>query len=113
MIRRPPSSTRTDTLFPYTTLFRSPPPPPPVPEAPGPFSFGDSDRIARILAAAGFVDIAIAPFDHDLPFGQGATRDAAIEEAVDMAFQVGPLSRALVDQDDGVRARAEIGRAHV
>src|SRR3546814_19055524 len=25
MIRRPPRSTRTDTLFPYTTLFRSPP----------------------------------------------------------------------------------------
>src|SRR3546814_9967553 len=34
MIRRPPRSTRTDTLFPYTTLFRSPDPrsgaPPPV-----------------------------------------------------------------------------------
>src|SRR3546814_5262169 len=28
MIRRPPRSTRTDTLFPYTTLFRSPPQPP-------------------------------------------------------------------------------------
>src|SRR3546814_14503559 len=28
MIRRPPRSTRTDTLFPYTTLFRSPPPTP-------------------------------------------------------------------------------------
>src|SRR3546814_6849167 len=26
MIRRPPRSTRTDTLFPYTTLFRSVPP---------------------------------------------------------------------------------------
>src|SRR3546814_3984792 len=26
MIRRPPRSTRTDTLFPYTTLFRSPDP---------------------------------------------------------------------------------------
>src|SRR3546814_3781358 len=25
MIRRPPRATRTDTLFPYTTLFRSPP----------------------------------------------------------------------------------------
>src|SRR3546814_10029921 len=25
MTRRPPRSTRTDTLFPYTTLFRSPP----------------------------------------------------------------------------------------
>src|SRR3546814_10996374 len=29
MIRRPPRSTRTDTLFPYTTLFRSAPTPPP------------------------------------------------------------------------------------
>src|SRR3546814_17449480 len=28
MLRRPPRSTRTDTLFPYTTLFRSPPHPP-------------------------------------------------------------------------------------
>src|SRR3546814_20882498 len=28
MVRRPPRSTRTDTLFPYTTLFRSIPPPP-------------------------------------------------------------------------------------
>src|SRR3546814_18001788 len=28
MIRRPPRSTRTDTLFPYTTLFRSSPPGP-------------------------------------------------------------------------------------
>src|SRR3546814_3670578 len=27
MVRLPPRSTRTDTLFPYTTLFRSPPPP--------------------------------------------------------------------------------------
>src|SRR3546814_1290789 len=38
MIRRPPRSTRTDTLFPYTTLFRSRPqsrsPPRPV-ERPG------------------------------------------------------------------------------
>src|SRR3546814_6881264 len=29
MIRRPPRSTRTDTLFPYTTLFRSRTPSPP------------------------------------------------------------------------------------
>src|SRR3546814_9276787 len=29
MIRRPPRSTRTDTLFPYTTLFRSAAPAPP------------------------------------------------------------------------------------
>src|SRR3546814_14029555 len=35
MIRRPPRSTRTDTLFPYTTLFRSTCGP--VDKGPGPF----------------------------------------------------------------------------
>src|SRR3546814_7601431 len=33
MIRRPPTSTRTDTLFPYTTLFRSHEGDQPVPQA--------------------------------------------------------------------------------
>src|SRR3546814_14222116 len=32
MIRRPPRSTRTDTLFPYTTLFRSGAAPAPAPD---------------------------------------------------------------------------------
>src|SRR3546814_20821645 len=35
MIRRPPRSTRTDTLFPYTTLFRSARPPCPLPAREG------------------------------------------------------------------------------
>src|SRR3546814_14033110 len=39
MIRRPPRSTRTDTLFPYTTLFRSPSRATPAPAIPtGPWS---------------------------------------------------------------------------
>lgn len=83
-----------------------PPTAPPDPEAPGPFSFGDPARVARILTAAGFTDIAIAPFDACVPFGEGATRDAAIDDAVKMTFEVGPLSRALVDQPDDIRARA-------
>ncbi len=83
-----------------------PPSAPPDPEAPGPFSFGDRDRIERILSAAGFTDIAITPFDRDIPFGQGETRGAAVDDAVDMAFQVGPLSRLLADQPDAVRAAA-------
>src|SRR3546814_6228909 len=37
MIRRPPRSTRTDTLFPYTTLFRSQV----VPRSGAPASFAD------------------------------------------------------------------------
>jgi SAM-dependent methyltransferase len=83
-----------------------PSPAPPDPEAPGPFSFGDRGRVARILTAAGFTDIAIAPFDASVPFGEGGTRDAAIDDAVRMALEVGPLSRALADQPDDIRDRA-------
>ncbi|APO70826.1 SAM-dependent methyltransferase protein (plasmid) [Rhizobium gallicum] len=83
-----------------------PPTAPPHPEAPGPFSFGDQKRVERILTAAGFTDIAIAPFDASIPFGEGGTRDAAIDDAVEMTLEVGPLARALADQPDDIRARA-------
>ncbi|HUD30215.1 MAG TPA: class I SAM-dependent methyltransferase [Novosphingobium sp.] len=82
------------------------PQPLPDPEAPGPFSFGDPQRIARILAAAGFAEATIAPFDSLIPFGEGATREAAIDDALAMAFEVGPLSRVLADQPEEVRVRA-------
>lgn len=81
-------------------------PPAPDPEAPGPFSFGDRGRVERILEAAGFAGISIAPFDHPVPFGQGETREAAVDNAVEMAFQVGPLARLLAEQPDALRARA-------
>lgn len=81
-------------------------PAPPGPEAPGPFSFGDRDRVTRILTVAGFTDIAIAPFDACIPFGEGGTRDAAIDDAVKMAFEGGPLSLVLADQPDDIRAQA-------
>ncbi len=79
---------------------------PPDPETPGAFSFGDEGRVARILTGAGFTDIAIAPFDTAIPFGKGETRDAALDDAVNMTLEVGPLSRALADQPDDIRARA-------
>lgn len=84
----------------------------PDPEAPGPFSFSDPLRVERLLAEAGFADIALAPFDAQIPFGEGVTREAANDDALGMAFAVGPLSRALADQDEGVKARcAEAVRA--
>src|SRR3546814_9213349 len=55
MIRRPPRSTRTDTLFPYTTLFRRMPtaadtgPEPPSPPPPSPPS-GYHPDIAALVA---------------------------------------------------------------
>src|SRR3546814_9880557 len=47
MIRRPPRSTRTDTLFPYTTLFRSDGPPPPVDLA---REKANGDLVRRLIA---------------------------------------------------------------
>lgn len=76
------------------------------PNAPGPFAFGDADRVRRILSDAGFADIAVTPFDAAIPYGQAATRAAAIDDALDLAFAVGPLSRALADQPDDIRDRA-------
>ena len=83
-----------------------PPSAPTDPEAPGPFSFSDQGRVRRIQAEAGFTDIAMTPFDASVPLGEGATRDAAISDAVKMAVEVGPVSRALADQSDDTRARA-------
>lgn len=85
-----------------------PPTPPAAPQAPGPFSFGDRGQVAPILTKAGFTDVAIAPFDASVPFGEGATRDAALDDAVEMALEVGPLSRVLADQPDDIRNRASV-----
>ncbi|GAW42280.1 Demethylmenaquinone methyltransferase [Brevundimonas sp. SH203] len=80
--------------------------PPPDPEAPGPFSFGDRERVRRILERAGYADIDIRPFDSPVPFGAGDTADAALDDAVDHAIRVGPLERALRGVSETVRAQA-------
>src|SRR3546814_14869961 len=49
MIRRPPRSTRTDTLFPYTTLFRSP----------AQMALADFAMYAALLGALGEVPLAV------------------------------------------------------
>src|SRR3546814_12596609 len=58
MIRRPPRSTRTDTLFPYTTLFRSLAPIAGLGAARGEFVIGQAAHIAdtRNSRTAGGVD---------------------------------------------------------
>src|SRR3546814_7130780 len=48
MIRRPPRSTRTDTLFPYTTLFRSAPYPARM-TPPGPSISGRRHRWFQLI----------------------------------------------------------------
>src|SRR3546814_3290870 len=52
MIRRPPRSTRTDTLFPYTTLFRS--------SIPGACASDDASTMDVTVLGAGVVGMATA-----------------------------------------------------
>src|SRR3546814_15738640 len=67
MIRRPPRSTRTDTLFPYTTLFRS-------------GAFHSSELHARLDAPdAGFVDVAGQIVEIDTAGRRGVAGDVAHE----------------------------------
>jgi len=83
-----------------------PPSAPPGPEAPGPFAFGNADRVRHILTQAGFADVQLAPFDCPLVYGEATSRDDAIDAALELALQVGPISRALAEQAPDVRARA-------
>lgn len=81
---------------------------PPPPDAPGPFAFGSEARVGAILSAAGFADIGLRRFDHSILFGRGADRESALDHAVAMAFDVGPLSRVLAEQSPALRERAAI-----
>src|SRR3546814_7002746 len=84
MIRRPPRSTRTDTLFPYTTLFRSV-------RAGRPAVVGQSARFdyssrhggdGRSSRTCGRRRLApAAPRGHDLDRGIGPGRRAAVVRA--------------------------------
>jgi len=78
----------------------------PDPDAPGPFSFGDPDRVERLLAEAGFRDIRLTPFDCELCFGTGDSREAAIDDAVRLCGEVGPLRRLLAGQPEDICDRA-------
>src|SRR3546814_19800722 len=77
MIRRPPRSTRTDTLFPYTTLFRS---------------RRDAPAVAGIAQFAGQVE---------------AVGDVETERAIGrIAFEMQPRGRDIARRRIGERRRA-------
>jgi SAM-dependent methyltransferase len=82
------------------------PPQPPEPGAPGAFSFADEDRIRTVLELAGYSDIDIAPQDTALVVAGRSDMEGAVE----LALQVGPLSRALsmVAETTHARVRAAV-----
>jgi SAM-dependent methyltransferase len=89
-------------MVPFAALatFLTPPPPPP-PGAPGPFSFGDPDRVRGILADAGFEQIELAPHDGELTLG------SSLDDAVTFTLCAGPASRLIEGATAADRARAE------
>src|SRR3546814_1835997 len=126
MIRRPPRSTRTDTLFPYTTLFRS------VPAGATEVAFQLLDDLAvaahrAVQALQVAVDgehqvvQALAAGDGNRAQALGLVGLAVAEEAPDLAvglghqaaaFQVLEVAR-LVDRGDRAPAHAYRGRLPV
>jgi SAM-dependent methyltransferase len=64
------------------------------PNSPGPHAFASSDRVAHILAEAGFRQIRFERCDLSLDISAGNGLDGAIRSAVEM----GPASRALAGQ---------------
>jgi hypothetical protein len=76
--------------------------PKPDPEEPGPFAFGDTARVMRILEAAGFTAPAFTPLDIQMDLAAGGT----LEDAVIQSSSMGPAKRALGDQSENIRAAA-------
>jgi SAM-dependent methyltransferase len=72
------------------------------PEDPGAFSFASEARVNRVLGAAGFSGVAMAPVDLSLDVAVGRGLDAAVQGVI----EIGPASRALDGQPPDVRAAA-------
>jgi SAM-dependent methyltransferase len=70
-----------------------PPLPPSDPLAPGPFAFADPERVRRILAEAGFGEIAIRPYDAQVG-------GWSLEEGMVIAQRMGPLAAVLRQNPD-------------
>ncbi len=66
-------------------------PPPPAPDAPGPFSFADPDRVRKLVQDAGFLDVNLESANTKIVVG--GTED--LDTAVDFLMQMGPAAAAL------------------
>ncbi|MBR1135996.1 MAG: methyltransferase domain-containing protein [Bradyrhizobium sp.] len=73
-----------------------------APEDPGPFAFASEARVSRILAEAGFRDVALEPQALSLDIAIGKGLDAAVQSA----FEIGPASRALEGHSPETREAA-------
>src|SRR2546422_7957337 len=99
MIRRPPRS----TLFPYTTLFRSPPPTEPLQRRPGAAGV-EADRASvrplGVEIAEDEVGIGDSGFVAPEPVrGRARKRSGALRPDLERAGRIGPRDRAATGAD--------------
>src|SRR3546814_19847866 len=114
MIRRPPRSTRTDTLFPYTTLFRSPPE---AADRPGLPQRRLYDQVAGGLVGEGRAGVK-ATIWHNPRCSKSRAALAILEAAPGVEVDVveylkTPPSRAEIEavlKKEGVRPAEAVGR---
>jgi len=66
-------------------------PPPPAPNAPGPFSLADPDRVRNFVEGAGFIDVNLESLTTKITIG--GTTDKG--EAVNFLMQMGPAAAVL------------------
>jgi len=74
---------------------------PSSPHAPGPFALADAERLRGILERAGFAELAIEPLDELLTLAGGA----ALDEAIPMLLDLGPIAAVMASAADELRAR--------
>ncbi len=77
------------------------PPKPAPPHAPGPMAFRDPDYLGRILAEAGFAEIAIEPRAFNV-VGRSATQEA------ELAALMGPAGRLLDEKEADAETRRAV-----
>ncbi len=78
---------------------------PPDPLAPGPFAFADAGRVTGILRDAGYGEVRHVALEQPIALAGGAQLD----EVVEFALELGPVSRALLGASSEVRARVTKG----
>lgn len=71
------------------------------PDAPGPFAFGDPERVERILEEAGFTDAHLEPQDKKIHIGAGRDLDGA----VDFLLGIGPMRMLLENHEAAPREK--------
>lgn len=76
-------------------------PEPGDPYAPGPFAFGDRERVMRILASAGWKDMTFQSVDYAMVVGEGSD---AVEDALGYFNRIGPAARVLTELAEDQRA---------